>query len=41
MSVEVLSFVIVVVLQRSVFEEIDEVGDESISFSTWSVFQAL
>ena len=28
------------VLLRSAFEE-DEVGDASISFSTWSVFQVL
>ena len=42
MSVHVLLifffFVIVVVLLRSVFEK-DEVGDASISFSTWPVFQ--
>ena len=43
MSVQVLLvflfFVIVtVVLLRSVFEK-DEVGDASISFSTWPVFQ--
>ena len=42
MSVHVLLFffffVIVVALLRSVFEK-DEVGDASISFSTWPVFQ--
>ena len=42
MSVHVLLvfffFVIVCVLLRSVFEK-DEVGDASISFSTWPVFQ--
>ena len=44
MSVQVLLvlffFVIVVVLFRSVFEK-DQVGDASISFSTWPVFQVL
>ena len=44
MSVQVLLvlffFVIVVVVFRSVFEK-DQVGDASISFSTWPVFQVL
>ena len=44
MSFQVLlvlfSFVIVVVLFRSVFEK-HQVGDASISFSTWPVFHVL